>query len=258
MFTADCGCTDETAVPTDKVQNMREPDFTWMIESWEQINHEEWKHMDDEVSDHHERDRGLTEEQRARCGLWRWGQQLHTRIPIPGEPQSHWMITQTLPTTPLFRSGREQRLLEADNTRRMLDILLTRTARKVELENVLLPQREGFRGEDRASERVRQGASRADRQLRQGGTLTTRRQGFSCFWWRSWLHGMRERRIERPIQGWGRDDGWHKEKEESVNGTGSQEVCRDKTQTSMATRRLRSTGHSSVGHRLQPLTLSEV
>ena len=256
-FTTDCGCTDGTAVPTDEIQNMREPDFTWMIESWGQINHEEWRHMEDVVSDHHERDCALTEEQRARCGLWRWGQRLHARVPIPGEPQSHWMITQTLPTTPLFRSGREQRLLEADNTRRMLEILLTRTARKVEIEHVLLPQKEGFRGEDRAPERVRQDADRADRQLGQGITPTRGRQRLSCFWWRSWLHGRRERRIERPIQGWGRDDGWYEEKEEGINGEELQEVSRDKTQASAATRRLRSTGHSSVGHRLRPTTQSE-
>jgi len=246
-FTTDCGCTDEEAIPTEEVQNMREPDFSWMLESWGQIQHEEWKHIDDEVADHHEQDCALTEGQRARCGLWRWGQRLYTRIPITGEPQSHWMVAQTLPSTPLFRSGREQRLLETDSTRQMLDILLTRTARKAELEHALLPQIEGFRGEDRVLESIRQVASPANFWSRQGSTSTTRKQVSSCFWWRSWIQGRRERRIERPIQGWGRNNGRHEEKEENVDGTKPRKVRHDQKQNQMATRCLRSTGHEFCG-----------
>ena len=247
MYTSKCGCTDEAATPTDKVQNMREPGgFSWVLESWEQINHEEWKATDEKVSNHHKLDHVLTDEQRVRCGLWRWGQRLHTRIPIIGEPQSHWMVVQTLPATPLFRNGSERRLVAA-NTRQMLNIPLTRTARRVEFESTTPPQTEGFRGEDRVLECARQTSNRAGHRPKQGVTQSRRRQGLNCFWWRSWHQGMRERRIEGPIRGWQRDDEGYKEDGGHLSGKEPQEVCSDEMQVSMVRGNLRPTGHKFCG-----------
>ena len=69
---------DEVATPMDKVQNMQEPGgFLWVLESWEQTNHDEWKTMDEKVANHHLQGHTLTDRQRVQCGLWRWGQCLH-------------------------------------------------------------------------------------------------------------------------------------------------------------------------------------
>ena len=127
------------------------------------------------------------------------------------------------------------------NTRQMLDILLTRTAKRAELENMIPPQTEGFRGEDRATEYARQTSNRAGRQFRQRATQIRGRQGLNCFWWRSWHQGIRERRIEGPIGGWERDDEGYKEDGGHPSGKELQEVCSDEMRVPMVMGRLRPT-----------------